>query len=183
MQAAQVLGPVTHVRTSDLEFYPGNARRGDVEAIAESLTAHGQFQPIIVQKGTQFVLIGNHTLKAARKLRWAEIQACYLDVDDVTAKKIVLVANRTSDLGTYDLDALAGLLSDLDDLTGTGYNDADLMGLLNDDDPETGDGSDDSEESATKSPKLGVIVYCTSEKDQLELLSTLLEEGREARAL
>jgi ParB-like chromosome segregation protein Spo0J len=152
-----------------------------VEAIAESLKAHGQFQPIIVQKGTQFVLIGNHTLKAARKLRWAEIQACYLDVDDVTAKKIVLVANRTSDLGTYDLDALAGLLSDLDDLTGTGYSDADLVGLLNDEDPETGDESDD--ESVAKSPKLGVIVYCTSEEDQLELLSVLLEEGREARAL
>lgn len=181
MQAAQLLGPIVRARTSELNFYPGNARRGDVDAIADSLKTHGQFQPIIVQKGTEYVLIGNHTLKAAKKLRWAEVQISYLDVDDVTAKKIVLVANRTSDLGTYDLDALAGLLSDLDDLTGTGYSDADLVGLLSDDDdPEPGTGDD---EPVTKSPKLGVIVYCTSEGDQMELLSVLLEEGRDARAL
>lgn len=180
MQAAQLLGPIVRRRTNELEYYPGNARRGDVDAIAASLKAHGQFQPIIVQKGTDFVLIGNHTLKASRQLRWAEIDTCPLDVDDVTAKKIVLVANRTSDLGTYDLDALAGLLSDLDDLTGTGYSDADLVGLLaDDDDPEPGD----EDEKPSKSPKLGVIVYCTSEADQMELLSVLLEEGRDARAL
>lgn len=180
MQAAQLLGPIVRVRTSELAFYPGNARRGDVDAIADSLKVHGQFQPIIVQKDSNFVLIGNHTLKAARKLRWAEVQVSYLDVDDVQAKKIVLVANRTSDLGTYDLDALAGLLSDLDDLNGTGYSDADLVGLLNDDDPEP-EGEDD--EPVSKPPKCGVIVYCTSEADQMEFLSLVLEEGRDARAL
>lgn len=182
MQAAQLLGPIVRVRTNELNFYPGNARRGDVDAIADSLKVHGQFQPIIVQKGTNYVLIGNHTLKAAKKLRWAEVQVSYLDVEDAQAKKIVLVANRTSDLGTYDLDALATLLSDVDDLAGTGYSDADLMGLLQEDenDPESGD---EAGEAPIKSPKLGVIVYCTSESDQMELLALLLEEGRDARAL
>jgi ParB-like chromosome segregation protein Spo0J len=176
-----LLGPVEQVKTSDLEFYPGNARRGDVDAIAESLKVHGQFQPIIVQASTNFVLVGNHTLKAAQKLRWAKVAVIRIDVDDIQAKKIVLVANRTADLGTYDLDALSALLQDLDDLAGSGYSDADLVGLIddgNDDDPDL-----DDEDVVSKSSKLGVIIYCSTEREQVELLELLLEEGRDARAL
>lgn len=177
-----LLGQVSQVRTSELEFYPGNARRGDVDAIAESLKVHGQFQPIIVQQSTNYVLVGNHTLKAAQKLRWAEVAVCYVDVDDVQAKKIVLVANRTADLGTYDLDALSALLQDLDDLAGSGYSDADLVGLLNDGE-DNDPGLGDEDDLPSKSTKLGVIIYCSTEREQVELLELLLEEGRDARAL
>lgn len=181
MQATGILGPIQRVRTSKLNLYPGNARRGDIDAIADSLKVHGQFQPIIVQRDTDYVLIGNHTLKAARQLRWAEIDVAYLDVDEDKAKRIVLVANRTSDLGTYDLDALAALLTDLSDLDGTGYSDADLTGLLSAEDDALGE--EDDEEPPARKPKLGVVVYCDTEAEQVELLNTLLEEGRNARAL
>lgn len=173
-----ILGPIERVRTSDLEPYPGNARRGDVDAIAKSLEINGQFQPVIYQLSTRYILIGNHTHQAIRKLRWADLDAAGLDVDDDQAKKIVLAANRTADLATYDLDALASLLSSVDDLDGTGFTDADLVGLLQDDMGEQG-------ESRERDPKIrwGVVVYVEDEEEQLQLMEQFLEEGRNVRAL
>lgn len=175
---SQILGPIERVRTSELDLYPGNARVGDVDKIAESLKVNGQFAPIIAQRSTGYVLAGNHTLRAARQLRWAEIDVSYIDVDDEQAKKIVLASNRTADLATYDLDALGVLLSSLDDLDGTGYTDADLAGLLEDDPGEEGDSRDE-----TKRVRYGVVIYCEDEEEQLRLMEQFLEEGHDVRAL
>lgn len=173
-----ILGPTKLIKTSALEPYPGNARRGDVDAIAKSLQVNGQFQPIIYQLSTQYVLVGNHTLRAAQNLRWAEVQAAPVDVDDEQARKIVLAANRTSDLATYDLDALVGLLRDVDDLEGTGFTSDDLSELLDDGNEPEGDAPDRESKQRT-----GVVIYTRTEEEQLELMSRMLEEGWEARAL
>jgi ParB-like chromosome segregation protein Spo0J len=171
---------IVNVPITSLKEYPGNARRGDVEAIAESLRTNGQFQPLIVQESTRYILIGNHTLKAARDhLRWPDIDAAFLDVDDMAARKIVLAANRTADLATYDLDDLQALLHQVDDLEGTGYTADDLSGLDDADEGET----TSSERDRDTSTRLGVVVYCDTEEEQLLLLEVLLEEGRNARAL
>lgn len=123
---------VEQVKLGELRPYPGNARRGDVDAIASSLEAHGQFRPLIVQRSTGYVLGGNHTLQAAQRLGWPSVQVTYLDVDDDAAKRIVLADNRTHDLGDgYDDRALADLLASIDgDLTGTGFSFDDLDDLL-----------------------------------------------------
>jgi hypothetical protein len=76
------------------------------------------------------VLVGNHTLTAARELGWETVNTFLVDVDERTAARIVLIDNRTSDLGGYDDAALYDLLSDLDDLEGTGYDDDDLEDLV-----------------------------------------------------
>ena len=39
-------------KISDLSTYHKNPRRGDVDAIAESLKARGQYRPIVVNIGT-----------------------------------------------------------------------------------------------------------------------------------
>jgi len=113
-----------------LKPYAKNARRGDVAAIAESLRVNGQYRPIVVNRRTMEVLAGNHTLRAARKLGWSEIAATLVDVDEERAKRIVLADNRTSDLATYDSEALAELLQELPELSGTGYDEDDLDALL-----------------------------------------------------
>jgi len=110
--------------------YGKNPRRGDVDAIAESLTVNGQYKPIVVRAGSNEVLAGNHTLKAARQLGWDKIAVTFVDVDDDGAARIVLVDNRSNDLATYDEAALAELLSSLPDLTGSGYGAVDLDELL-----------------------------------------------------
>jgi site-specific DNA-methyltransferase (adenine-specific) len=127
---------VVSIPLDDVQPHPSNPRRGDVAAIAESLLIHGQYRPIVVQKSTGYVLAGNHTWKGARRLRdnntsgWDRIDAVILDVDDVEAKRIMLVDNRSADLGTYDDGVLAELLRDLPDLSGTGYDEAALDEIL-----------------------------------------------------
>jgi ParB-like chromosome segregation protein Spo0J len=137
LSAAVIVPEIGHlaVPISTLSPYPNNPRRGNVDAIAASLTAHGQYRPILA-RSTGVVLAGNHTLAAAQQLGWQEIAAVQIDVDDETATRIVLADNRTADLGTIDDADLLTLLSELADtdaaLVGTGYTLDDLGALLPD---------------------------------------------------
>ncbi len=121
---------VEQAPVGDLHEYPGNPRRGDIEMIAESLRANGQFRPLVVQAGTNVVLAGNHTLQAAIKLGWPTVAVTRIEVDDDAAKRIVLADNRASDAGDYDVQDLAALLSSLGDLDGSLYTEDYLSKLL-----------------------------------------------------
>lgn len=118
------------VDAAPLRPYPRNPRNGDIEAIAESLRAHGQYRPIVVRTGSNEVLAGNHTLHAALSLGWTQIAVTFVDVDDDEAARIVLVDNRTNDLASYNESELADLLQSLPDLTGSGYDAQALDDLL-----------------------------------------------------
>lgn len=109
--------------------YGENPRRGNVDVIVESLSHHGQYRPIVVRAKTFEVLAGNHTLAAAKQLGWQEIAATFVDVSDDQAARIVLVDNRSADMGTYDDDTLIALLGSVEDLVGTGYSDTDVLDL------------------------------------------------------
>ena len=129
------LGTVQRLAVDDLNPMQGNPRRGQIEVIADSLKANGQYRPLVVNKGTvtgrlNEVLAGNHTLIAARSIGLTQLDVYLIDVDDAAAKRIVAVDNRSSDLGTYDSEALIELLQSLDDLDGTGYSDNDLTALV-----------------------------------------------------
>ena len=117
----QTLAALT-VPIDGLKHYGKNPRKGDVAAIAESLTHNGQYKPIVVRTETMEVLAGNHTLKAARELGWDQIAVTFVDVTDDQAARIVLVDNRTNDLAGYDEAALAEILQGLPDLAGTGFD-------------------------------------------------------------
>lgn len=113
--------------------HPENPRQGDVGAIHTSIEANGFYGAIIVQKSSQRVLAGNHRLIAARQAGAATVPVIEVDVDDKTARRILLADNRTNDLATYDTTALTDLLRQLhadDDLLGTGYDGDDLDELL-----------------------------------------------------
>ncbi|WP_327073269.1 ParB N-terminal domain-containing protein [Kitasatospora purpeofusca] len=123
------------VPTGDLNRYHQNPRRGDVNAVAESLRVNGQFKPIVVNRGTltgrpSEILAGNHTWDAAKQRGWDQIAVTWVDVDDDAAARIVIVDNRTSDQAGYDTELLADILSALPDLDGTGYDQAALDDLL-----------------------------------------------------
>jgi len=133
------VGTTVAIDPHSLTTFHRNARRGDIDAIAESLQTNGQFKPVVVNVGTHTgrvneVLAGNHTLQAFLRLadtqdtdpRWDTIAVHVVDVDDAEATRIVLADNRTFEVGYgYDADALAGLLSEVG-TAGTGYTDADL---------------------------------------------------------
>lgn len=114
------------VDINSLKSYPKNPRRGDVEAIAQSLEKNGQYKPIVVNKRNNTILTGNHTWRAARSLGWTEIAVSFVDVDELGAQKIVLADNRTSDMSSYDDFKLLELLETLPDFEGTGFSQVDV---------------------------------------------------------
>lgn len=120
---------IKEVALITLKPYPNNPRKGNIDLIVESLKTYGQYKPITINKRTNEILAGNHTYEAAKKLGWATIQATYIDADENTAAKIVLMDNKTSDAGGYDDTKLLGLLDSLGDLDATGYTDKDLKEL------------------------------------------------------
>mgnify|MGYP000072444113 CR=1 FL=1 len=121
------------VPIGDLKTYPSNPNQGDIGAISESIKQFGQFRSIVVNKRTMEILAGNHTYKAMESLGHKEIEVDFVDVDEMTAKKIVLADNRLSDISLYDDNALKDLLEEIatdDDLAGTGFDNDDLDALI-----------------------------------------------------
>lgn len=111
------------VAIDDVRPHPKNVRQGDIGAICESLTAHGQYRAIVAQRTTGHILAGNHTWKAAKQLGWSHITTHFIDCDDDGAMRILLADNRANDLASYDDSALIAVLQELsltdDGLAGT----------------------------------------------------------------
>jgi len=118
------------VKLDELHQYANNPRRGNVKLIAESLKEYGQYKPIVVNKATNEILVGNHTYLAAKELGWTEIEATFIEVDAETAAKIVLIDNRATDLSEYDSNALLELLERINNLEHTGYGDEEFDDVL-----------------------------------------------------
>lgn len=132
---------IIYVPVSELEEWPGNARVGDVERIKNSMKAHGVFNPLIVQKSTNRVMIGNHRLAALRELHdedpatWdGTAPVAYYDVDDTQGTKINLIDNKLSDDAVMNDEALVAQLQAIQeedgDLSGTGFVTEELDALL-----------------------------------------------------
>jgi DNA modification methylase len=123
------------VPIDSLQALPDNPRRGDVEAVAASLSRFGQRKPIVVRRDDGTIIAGNHTWQAAKKLGWSEIAVAYVGDDDVTAQAYALADNRTAELGDYDDDLLKALIDsvgkvDPELLRDTGWSDESVADLL-----------------------------------------------------
>jgi ParB-like chromosome segregation protein Spo0J len=117
----------------ELQPFPGNARRGRIKVIQESLQRNGQYRSLVVRQVGEglVVLAGNQTMQAlladGRTEARCEIIAC----SDSEARRINLVDNRANDLSTDDPEALALLLAEIgDDLPGTGFSAAEVEKML-----------------------------------------------------
>ena len=113
----------------------GNPRRGDVDSVAKSLDKFGQHRPIVVQRSTNEILIGNHTHKAAVKLGWDRIAVLFTDDDRETALARSLADNRTHDSGTYDDAELAAMMAEVNQadeslLIQAGFDEQEIDSLL-----------------------------------------------------
>jgi ParB-like chromosome segregation protein Spo0J len=169
------------VPLGELALHPRNPRKGDLKTLKQSVVVNGFYGAVVVQKSTRYILAGNHRFLAAKAAGMTEIPVVWIDVDDRTARRILLADNRTSDLGEYNDDLLAKLLEELrneEDFVGSGYTEEDLDKLLKD----LGDDALDA------SPQLDgleykVVVDCASEEEQAMLLEKLQGEGLTCRPL
>jgi ParB-like chromosome segregation protein Spo0J len=122
------------VPLDQLTPFPGNAKRGRVDKILESIAEHGQYRSLVVRhtpEDTLVVLAGNHTMLALAEHGAAQARCEIIACDDLTAKKINLIDNKASDDGEYDQLALAELLRGLEgDYSGTGFEDDEVADIL-----------------------------------------------------
>ncbi|WP_336214424.1 ParB N-terminal domain-containing protein [Nonomuraea sp. LPB2021202275-12-8] len=112
-----------------LEPHPDNPHKGDSDVIAQSIGANGFYGAVIAQASSKRIIAGHHRVEAARKEGLKEVPVLLLDVDDVTAKRIMLADNRTAEYGHYDDAALAAVLSTLPTIEGTGWTADDFADL------------------------------------------------------
>lgn len=173
-----------------LKPHPDNPRRGDLDAIARSIQTNGFYGAVVAQRSTGHVLAGNHRLEAARREGAAEIPCFWLDIDDSAALRILSADNRTSDLGGYDQQALAELLTriqaDSGTLDGSGYSQEAFDAVV----AAAGDAVLEAAGKSEKKNNIGdrglefrIIVDCESEAQQGELLARFESEALKCRPL
>jgi ParB-like chromosome segregation protein Spo0J len=111
----------------ELRKHPKNPKRGDVDAIEESIEENGFYGAVYVQRSSGLILAGNHKYEAAIREGIREIPCILVDCDDATAERILLSDNRTAELGKTDDSLVLRLLEDrrrAGSLRGTGYDEA-----------------------------------------------------------
>lgn len=124
----------TTAQLSTLVPDPENPRAHDqrnLQAIAASLSEHGQVEPLLVQRSSRMIIAGNGRAEAMRSLGWTEAHVVLLDVDDVQARKLSIQLNRSGELASWDEAVLAQHLETLGGLAdydvGTmGFSDEEL---------------------------------------------------------
>lgn len=185
----------TRVKLDSLEQWPGNARRGVVAGVKESMRVNGVFQPLIVQKSTNRIIAGNHRWLALRELHDEDpenfddgVDVVMIDVNDARASKMNLADNKTSDDASWDnqalLDQLVSIQEQDGDLLGTGFDPdefEDLQAVV--DDETLSEGAPGSMDLAEKPDddnyveQYAVIVTCRDEEHQEAVFNELQEQG------
>ena len=113
------------IPVAKIHQHPNNPRRGDDDAVGESIARNGFFGGILVQRSSGAVIAGNTRYRVMMDEGHDTIPGFWVDCDDETATRILLADNRTSDLAFYDDAELFGLLRSLvesEGLEGTGYD-------------------------------------------------------------
>jgi len=107
---------IVRKKISDLHADPANANRhpeNNLRAIADSLHAFGQVEPLVVQKGTGKVIGGNGRLEVLRNSGAQEVDVVELDIDGTQATALAIALNRTAKTSEFDDETLASLLQSL----------------------------------------------------------------------
>lgn len=120
------------VAIDSIEPHPENYREHDDATLDESVGELGFYGAVLVQKSTRRILVGEGRWKALQRDGSDVCPVIIVDVDDEAARKMLLVDNRSHDLGGVNRDQVASLLrsvSEVGTLVGTGYDAADMQAL------------------------------------------------------
>lgn len=155
---------------------PLNARlhpENNMRAIMTSLAAYGQMKPIVVRKENMTAMAGNGTLAAFKRLGWNRIAASVVEMTDAEAAGYGLADNRTAELAKWDMkrvELLDTLIREAGKQT-VGWSSSELLAIRRVTPPVTA--------PQIQGMKFKVIIECTDEQQQLQLLAEL--EGRKIK--
>jgi ParB-like chromosome segregation protein Spo0J len=118
----------------ELFAWPGNARRADVDKIAAGIRKFGFYGKLIVQRGTNRIIIGNHRWMAAKQVGLEHIPGQVVEMSDSDAERMNAWDNKISDDAEYDevarIKQLEALARTDEGLAHTGYDADELAGLI-----------------------------------------------------
>lgn len=185
------------VPIADLEPFPGNPRRGDVEQLRGSLQRFGQVLPALAdpelaEGGRVRIVARHHLALAAAAEGWTHIAVVrHRFADEEEARAYLIADNRLGQLGGYDDAELAEhlrLLRELDALHGTGYTDTDVddhlaaLRRLTDDAgggaSQITPGGDGKREHRDPAMKELVLLYSAEQLDQVDLWAQIVAKER-----
>ena len=104
------------VNIETLNHDPKNPRThsdDNFKAIKNSISAHGQVEPLVVQKSSNMVIAGNARLKVLKDLQYRKVKIVKLDVNDSDARKLSISLNRSGELASWNEAILASHLEAL----------------------------------------------------------------------
>lgn len=102
-----------------LKLLPGNYNKGNIKAVAKSLSAFKQRKPIVARLDGEYgiVLAGNTTFLAARdELGWTHVAVSFADdLDEKYAIGYAIADNETARLGEIDTEKQAAMIELIQD--------------------------------------------------------------------
>lgn len=131
-----------------------------IDSIKKSIVEFGQYMPIVVNKKTNIILVGNGTYQALKELGYKLVKIVYVDLNENDANKLSVLDNRTSELSEIDNNVVEKFFYELDDnlIKITGYSSSEVEEIMNQITTET-------MEDQTEKVNLNVIKcpYCKAE--------------------
>lgn len=103
---------IEDIEVSLLRPYPENCKihpKKNLRLIRNSIKEFGQYKPLLVQKGTNYILVGNGTFKVLKQLGYEKAKVCFIEVDDKKAKVINIADNKLSQLSKWNNELLVKL--------------------------------------------------------------------------
>ena len=180
-----IKAPAEWVSIDSLTPWDKNPRRNAsaVADVAKSIKRFGFGSPILVRDADSVVIAGHTRLLAARSLGLDKVLIRRLDLDPAEARALALADNKLGEIAEWDEALLSEVIQGLDaesvDFDGLGFSDEELAELL---------GDVSSEDDSAGDSELGdldfkVIVDCSSEEHQAQMLHKFEMEGLECRPL
>jgi DNA modification methylase len=129
-------GPAAEwVEISKLTMWVKNPRKNDenVARVVDSIKRFGFGAPIVARRENGEVIAGHTRLKAAMRLKLAQVPVRYLDISEHEAHLLALADNRLNELSPWDVDGLQEVMGEFSlgdlDLAGWSGEDIEAMGL------------------------------------------------------
>lgn len=178
---------ITTANVADLVPYARNAKQHpdwQIKQIAASITEFGMNDPIAIwhdptQHNAPVIVEGHGRVLALQQLGVKTCPVICLDhLTDEQRRAYALVHNKLTMNTTFDLDMLNMELEDLG--PDIDLSEFDLRVTMPDELPSPGDAPDETD---ALNHEFGVIISCSTEKEQDALLKRFIAEGLNCRAV